>query len=251
MEVHHHSHHPKKWKEYITEFVMLFTAVTLGFFAENLREHQIVEKHKVQNLTAMADDLKQDSASIEARIKDYSKTLAQFEEIKDLSLAYQQNKINENDYIDSVLNKYLSANYGVALFINNASYKNTIAAGSLGYIKENETKMLIAQYYEALYGKLLVNNNILDVDVNEFMSKTFCFGYMSKKIEKLDIQTRNNVEQIEDFKTIPSLRKELTAPEFRMYVNKIEGRCGYYLYVMETAKKLNNNLLAQLKKEAY
>ena len=45
MEVHHHSHHPKKWKEYITEFLMLFLAVSLGFFAENLREQQI-EKHR-------------------------------------------------------------------------------------------------------------------------------------------------------------------------------------------------------------
>ena len=36
MEVHHPHHptHKKKWSEYIIEFVMLFTAVTLGFFAE-------------------------------------------------------------------------------------------------------------------------------------------------------------------------------------------------------------------------
>ena len=45
MEVHHHSHHPKKWKEYVTEFIMLFAAVTLGFFAENYREHQL-EKNR-------------------------------------------------------------------------------------------------------------------------------------------------------------------------------------------------------------
>jgi hypothetical protein len=44
MEVHHHSHHPQKWKEYISEFLMIFAAVTLGFFAENLRKYQI-EKH--------------------------------------------------------------------------------------------------------------------------------------------------------------------------------------------------------------
>ncbi len=31
----------KTWKEYLTEFLMLFFAVTLGFFAENLREMQI------------------------------------------------------------------------------------------------------------------------------------------------------------------------------------------------------------------
>ena len=47
MEVHHPHHptHKKKWSEYIIEFVMLFAAVTLGFFAENVREHQIID-HK-------------------------------------------------------------------------------------------------------------------------------------------------------------------------------------------------------------
>ena len=41
MEVHHHSHHPKKWKEYLTEFLMLFLAVSMGFVAENLREKHV------------------------------------------------------------------------------------------------------------------------------------------------------------------------------------------------------------------
>jgi hypothetical protein len=70
MEVHHPHHptHKKKWSEYILEFVMLFAAVTLGFFAENIREHQVVEEHKVQNLTAMIGDLKQDSVEINDRI---------------------------------------------------------------------------------------------------------------------------------------------------------------------------------------
>jgi hypothetical protein len=36
MEVHHHAHVPKKWKEYITEFVMLFAEKRLRFFV-NIR----------------------------------------------------------------------------------------------------------------------------------------------------------------------------------------------------------------------
>ncbi len=251
MEVHHHSHQPKNWKEYITEFIMLFAAVTLGFLAENIREHQIIEKHKVQNLTAMIDDLKQDSVEIEKRIKEYSNTLVQFELLKDVSLAYSQNKMNEQTYIDSVVNIYLEAKYGIALFINNASYKNTISSGNLSYIKSNKTKMLIAQYYEALYGKLLVNNKILDDDVNEFMSKSFTFGYMAAKEKKAEFQSRSNNTQLEDFKTIPAFKKLITAPEFRINVNKIEGRCGYYLFVMKTAQELNKNLLDQLNKKEF
>lgn len=251
MEVHHHSHKPKNWKEYITEFIMLFAAVSLGFLAENLREHQIIEKHKIQNLTAMIDDLKQDSVEIEKRIDEYSNTLVQFELLKDLSIAYGQNKIIEKTYIDSVVNTYLDAKFGIALFVNNASYKNTISSGNLSYIKSNRTKMLIAQYYEALYGKILVNNKILDDDVNEFMSKSFTFGYMAKSEEKAVFQSRSNNTQLEDFKSIPAFKKLIIAPEFRIYVNKIEGRCGYYLYVMKTAQKLNKKLLDQLNKQEF
>ena len=248
MEVHHHSHKPKKFKEYITEFIMLFTAVTLGFFAENIREHQVIENHKIQNLTSMISDLKQDSIDIHKRIADYTISLKQFEAIKDLSFAYQNKKITESEYIDSVVAQYINTKFGVGLFINNASYKNTISAGSLSYIKNYDTKKLIAQYYEALYGKLLVNNKILDDEVNEFMGRTFSFGLVSNTNEKLNGQTRSYLEQLEDFKTIPAFRKSILAPEFRMYVNKIEGRCGYYLYVMKLAGGLNKKLLEQLQK---
>jgi hypothetical protein len=64
MEVHHHSHHPKKWKEYITEFIMLFAAVTLGFFAENQRE-RLVEGHREQQyMQSLYEDLKNDTITL-------------------------------------------------------------------------------------------------------------------------------------------------------------------------------------------
>jgi hypothetical protein len=48
MEVHHHPHVEKKgFKEYCLEFLMIFLAVTLGFFAENIREH-IAEKKELR-----------------------------------------------------------------------------------------------------------------------------------------------------------------------------------------------------------
>ena len=67
MEVHHHPdlhHKPKKWKEYLMEFLMIFLAVTLGFFAENIREQTVnneKEKHYAERLTA---DLTKDTIHI-------------------------------------------------------------------------------------------------------------------------------------------------------------------------------------------
>ena len=61
MEVHHHSHKPKNWKEYITEFIMLFLAVTLGFFAENQREHLIEGNREKQYMQSLYEDLRKDT----------------------------------------------------------------------------------------------------------------------------------------------------------------------------------------------
>jgi len=51
MEVHHSHHHAghakKKFQEYITEFLMLFAAVTLGFFAETKESITLKEKESI------------------------------------------------------------------------------------------------------------------------------------------------------------------------------------------------------------
>jgi hypothetical protein len=60
MEVHHHSHHPKKIKEYISEFLMLFLAVTLGFFAENIREHYVEKEREEKFIKIVHEDLLND-----------------------------------------------------------------------------------------------------------------------------------------------------------------------------------------------
>ena len=65
MEVHHHSHtERKKWTHYLWEFVMLFLAVTLGFFVENQRERYIEHHREEQFIQSLYNDIKADTANI-------------------------------------------------------------------------------------------------------------------------------------------------------------------------------------------
>ncbi len=65
MEVHHHSHTPrKKWTHYFWEFLMLFLAVTLGFFVENQREHYIEHQREKQFINSLFNDIRSDTANI-------------------------------------------------------------------------------------------------------------------------------------------------------------------------------------------
>ncbi|HYJ65781.1 MAG TPA: hypothetical protein VEV62_18695, partial [Parafilimonas sp.] len=62
MEVHHHPQVEKKnFKEYFLEFLMIFLAVTMGFFAENFREYLHDERATTENMQSMVKDLKLDS----------------------------------------------------------------------------------------------------------------------------------------------------------------------------------------------
>ncbi|MBS1932959.1 MAG: hypothetical protein JST96_03100 [Bacteroidetes bacterium] len=61
MEVHHHpSVEKKNFKEYFLEFLMIFLAVTMGFFAENIREKISDSRQVDEYVRSMVSDLKSD-----------------------------------------------------------------------------------------------------------------------------------------------------------------------------------------------
>ena len=120
MEVHHPHHptHKKKWSEYIIEFVMLFAAVTLGFFAENIREHQVIQHKTHQNLQSVVLDLKKDSLLIQERLNEYQKASALLGDLNKLYLKYQLNKVSKNEYLNGALVIGDSLNFGTSFYIN-------------------------------------------------------------------------------------------------------------------------------------
>ncbi len=70
MEVHHHPKVERKgFKEYFLEFLMIFLAVTLGFLAENIREHFSDHAHARQLTGQLIEALKQDTINLNRNIE--------------------------------------------------------------------------------------------------------------------------------------------------------------------------------------
>ncbi len=70
MESHQiHSHAQEKhFKHYLFEFFMLFLAVTLGFFVENIREHLVENSREKDYIHSIAEDIKQDISQLDTII---------------------------------------------------------------------------------------------------------------------------------------------------------------------------------------
>ena len=251
MEVHHPHHptHKKKWSEYIIEFVMLFAAVTLGFFAENVREHQIIEHKTHQNLESIILDLKKDSMLIQARIKEYENAAFYLDKLNDLYLDYQNNTLSKNEYLDKVLILSDSLLFGNSFYINNSSYKNTIASGSFSNINSTELKRTISNYYEVLGTKLNDNNMILDDVAEYYIVKTLPKpgGVVAPIIGKIDT---NKIEILNKYyKSNGLFESSLLSKDFIIYNQKTIDRVLLYLFLMELFEEKNKELSDLLKKD--
>ncbi|HLG41046.1 MAG TPA: hypothetical protein VI461_15300 [Chitinophagaceae bacterium] len=81
MEVHHKHHHDppghkeKAWKHYLFEFLMLFLAITAGFFIENQREHYVENKRAKDFAMLLIDDLYVDIAELNRASRVLSKII--------------------------------------------------------------------------------------------------------------------------------------------------------------------------------
>lgn len=143
MEVHHPHHptHKKKWSEYIIEFVMLFTAVTLGFFAENIREHIGENQKKSELMKIVSLDLQRDLKQLEFHKQDYTVKYKACDSL--LSIVDMNPKdINIHTYYVQ-----LASNLGYWNFNSNEKSRNE--ADSKGYfrnIEDTELAFLMSKY---------------------------------------------------------------------------------------------------------
>ena len=69
MEVHHHPHVEKKnFREYLLEGLMIFVAVSMGFIAENIREHLVNKEHEASYIASFYKDLSADQKDLQVLI---------------------------------------------------------------------------------------------------------------------------------------------------------------------------------------
>ena len=141
MEVHHHSHHPKKWKEYLTEFLMLFLAVSMGFVAENLREKHVENERSEELIQAFIIDVKENQLQLDSLIKNNQRLSSYFDS---LCIHYA----TRNETID-LTELASSMDFWMYRFINRKTiFEQMKSSGALRYIQDKNILKSILLYEE-------------------------------------------------------------------------------------------------------
>ncbi len=146
MEVHHHPdlhHQKKKLLEYFFEFVMIFLAVTLGFFAETIRERISAKEREKNYIAGLISNVQSDTAILRGLI---NRNDAELRGIDSLLKVSKQNFSNIQGQ-DSIF--YYALEYTFALHIfefNDLTLVQLRNAGGYSLIKTAKVSDSIALY---------------------------------------------------------------------------------------------------------
>ncbi len=171
MEVHAHSHTPrKKWTHYFWEFLMLFLAVFCGFLAENEREHYI-EKHRAKEFAkSLIEDLQADTLTVNYTIFVYDSLSRNIDTFRKLVRMEEVNKIPGGKlyyYGDAAISGY-------RMPFNTTTIEQLKSSGSLRYFPE-KLRTLISKYdlQTQSFNLRQSNEPIFNIETNKYFVKIF------------------------------------------------------------------------------
>ena len=144
MEVHNHSHTPrKKWTHYFWEFLMLFLAVFAGFLAENFREHLIEHRKENNFVRSLLEDLKKDTASLNYSIR---RITGNIRSADSLNFLFEKGN-KEKDYELRMSRFGQNAGHSVDIVFNDRTSSQLKGTGSMRLIRKKVVADSIAQYW--------------------------------------------------------------------------------------------------------
>jgi hypothetical protein len=246
MEVHHHAHTPrKKWTHYFWEFLMLFLAVTLGFFVENQREHYVEHQRAKQYASLLYDDIKVDTGTVKFQLQVLNFVNPRIDTFIQL---VQKNKPEELPggtwyYYGRFPGRYFNITF------QDATIQQLKSSGGLRYFGNSSVANAIALYDQACRNlqSEIDNENLHYLELVKWRSQLFNI-YLMKEVMDLNVP----YIKIDSFKKnllpLLSLKKE----DFIQYANisqfRLIGNEFLYTRYLNVFKK-GETLLALLKKE--
>ena len=149
MEVHHHPNVEKKnFKEYFLEFIMIFLAVTMGFFAENIREHFVNKEKENQYIKSFYEDLSNDERNLPELIESirYSQLIPGDSLPALLSNASTTTRAN-NIYR---FFRIIIRQQGISVFVTSRTIDQLKNAGEMRLITNKQIADSLVDYYKGI-----------------------------------------------------------------------------------------------------
>jgi len=127
-------------KHRLVEFVMLFAAVTLGFFAENQREHYLEAQREKDFIQDIRRDVEFELKEMNRLMNTQSRRAKEYKRLAELDEANWRSNIPYLYYADVLFS--LKLNWSPT----QETYKSMLATGALRYFRDQKFVAMLKEY---------------------------------------------------------------------------------------------------------
>jgi len=187
-----HAHHLHKvpgqgWKHYLFEFLMLFLAVTAGFFVENVREHLVEHQREKQFIRSMVIDLERDKKALDSVVTSLNRNHARLDTLIRLLSDPQVKEYGPDLYY---FGKWATRNSRFP--INDRTIQQMKNSGGFRLIRNDIASDAIVSYYNRMNVIELLQN--IDYD-NQFEYKRIAIEVFNPTVFESMLSAENNISR--------------------------------------------------------
>jgi hypothetical protein len=255
MEVHHHPDVEKKrFKDYFLEFLMIFLAVTMGFFAETVRE-TISEDSKAKELAeSLYDEVYADSINMQSKINMRLEKEDQMEYYRNYVLDSSLTDLSEKFYPSFAWTGVLTTS--IIFEPNDGILSQLRNSGALRYFKSNHLQNCISHMNVAISNARDRNGQeyrFIEEFIRPFVLKHYDFKWMDAFTRNGKLSILQALEQINFHSSIRPVIKNMQ--DFKR--QDVDGLIAYYLVILRATRQIhyhayidrNHELLEALRNE--
>ena len=247
MEVHHHPNVEKKnFKEYLLEGLMIFLAVTMGFFAESIRENITKHEKEHQIMEMMVEDLKHDTTQITLTIKAHLIKVSELDTLRNDIIKASKQNLSGDEYRRIY---YIFRRYGGSRdqYYPVARALNLIEKEGFGLIRNQNISDTILRYKELNFKvadqkELIFNNQFSTI---EFSNQIFDIELLNEFIDNLKA-----IEILNSSKKFTLLNKStVLLKNYAFTLFRTRSSINNLIVLLKDKKTSAERLISQIQKE--
>lgn len=220
MEVHHHPdlhHKRKRFKEYFFEFLMIFLAVTMGFIAENIREHFTNKENEKVYMQSLVQDIIDDINTINYQQKMFDQRVVLLDSLINILDSTEITSNTGNLYYYARLATKNDEFYG-----NTRTYDQMKSTGGFRLIKNKAFADSIMSYYAVAQQIVQLESLSEETELNE---------YRKIAVQIFNADVFNNINSA----SLNTVSRPVDNPHLRTSDKKILGDlAGWAHYIKNT-----------------
>jgi hypothetical protein len=243
MEIHAHELHKAPghgWKHYFFEFFMLFFAITLSFFVENLREEKVEHKNEKEYISSLIRDFSKDTSELNDCIEFNTFNLNIYDTL--CTLLKRPDPLKN---IDSLYYYFVPTTQYYIFQAVEVTIKQLENAGGLRFIRSKQTADSIITYYN-LVSQLEVQSSIFFRYFDQYHQASFSvFDY--SQIYSLYYNRRGILTDHRKFTLLTNDKFDIKVFFNKLYVLTFIQK--FYIEQLQSLKSMSVSRIKYLKKE--